>query len=814
MAKPQLLLVDADPRSVRVLEVSLRNEGFSVTTSTDGADALEKLEFAVPDLILTDTRLPRMDGFEFVRRLKEHNEFASIPIVFLTSEKAIEDKVKGLELGVEDYLTKPIFVRELITRVNMLLARTTQQRIATGPLTTRTRFSGNLEDMGVVDLLQTVEVSRKSGVARIQSGQREASIFFRDGKVVDAEHLRLRGEEAIYRALLWTHGHFEVEFRSVDNDDIVSTSTQGLLMEGMRRVDEWGRLAEQLPSITAIFDVDHEELLERLTEIPDELNGILRLLDGSRSLMVVIDESPFDDLSTLSVISKLYFEGLLKQVGDAEEATDGVVPSRERISIAPEPSGSLRPSAPPMGAEQEPTRVQISERPPIPSVRPQAPPMEAAISFAPDSGTSSRDIAAAATSHQHEPAPAEPDPVPQVHSAAVEPSDDAPPQSEKIVAQHMRSIGPMTPAPRVTQPKPVYEDLDKGRTKTGLGFSNAPSKPEVSVQLPPGLPPPELPKEAAHPGEPRTHAGAYPGTPGDQSNVIPFPPRSPEETLPGTGPLQVTDNSQAASSTAHAGTAASHPGDGDPGATLPGYALPGALAPADPPARMDSTQRMYLDSESLQGAPPQVEPRPQAAGPGGAAHVAAGPSAFAHEGADHVGEDTFFQRGDEGTYEGGPASVPPLDDADEQEEDSVDLPSPVVVRRRQQSMKWVLRILGVAVALGLYATFVAFQQDDVDAGPEVPATSPVLEAQSVAPQQQAAPSPEPPVESPQEVTPPAATDSPPTQGSTTAPPPRAPTPRTVGGRTPSVGSPPSPPPSDGASKKKPPTARFPTPRRD
>ncbi|HEX4477245.1 MAG TPA: response regulator [Polyangiaceae bacterium] len=372
MAKQQLLLVDADPRSVRVLEVSLKNAGFNVTTALDGADALAKLEYAAPDLILTDTRLPGIDGYDMVRKLKAQPEHASIPIVFLTSQKSIEDKIRGLELGVEDYLTKPIFVRELITRVHMLLARRTQERIATGPAS-RTRFAGSLEDMSVVDLLQTIEVSRKSGVARItDGGKRAANVFFRDGKLVDAELGKLRGEEAVYRALLWSSGNFEVEFKAVEHPDIIPTSTQGLLMEGMRRVDEWGRLSEQLPSLDVIFDVDHSTLVERLTEIPDELNAILRLLDGRRTLMEIIDDSPFDDLSTLSVVSKLYFEGLLVPV----KAEDEVVPSvdaelfgHERpsgdLDVVPAPSGkdstpprrSSRPPAPPLGMEISPTKT-------------------------------------------------------------------------------------------------------------------------------------------------------------------------------------------------------------------------------------------------------------------------------------------------------------------------------------------------------------------------------------------------------------------------------------------------------------------------
>ncbi|WP_437616257.1 response regulator [Sorangium sp. So ce834] len=344
MAKQQLLLVDADPRSVRVLEVSLKKAGYSVTTATDGADALAKLEVSTPDLVLSDTRLPHVDGYALVRKMKEHADWASIPVVFLTSQRSIEDKIRGLELGVEDYLTKPIFVRELIARVTLLLARRTREGITTRHFATtgRTRFSGSILDMNVVDLLQTFEVSRKSGIVHLSHADNEAQVYFREGKVVDATLGRLCGEEAVYRALLWNEGTFEVEFCKVDNPDVIETSTQGLLMEGMRRVDEWGRLLEALPSLATVFEVDSEELLERLNEIPDELNGILRLFDGKRTLMQVVDASPFEDLSTLSTISKLYFEGLL--VPAAALPPDDVVPSEPEAAFHDEFSPLSSPS--------------------------------------------------------------------------------------------------------------------------------------------------------------------------------------------------------------------------------------------------------------------------------------------------------------------------------------------------------------------------------------------------------------------------------------------------------------------------------------
>jgi CheY-like chemotaxis protein len=365
VAKQQLLLVDADPASVRVLEVSLKKAGFSVTTATDGLDALAKLELSSPDLVLTDTRLPRVDGYELVRRIKEMPDLANVPVVFLTSQKAVEDKIRGLELGVEDYLTKPIFVRELIARVHLLLTRRTHQRVATVvPGSRRSRLSGDLADIGVVDLLQTFELGRKSGVARLHSGPHEAVIYFREGKVVDAEHGRLVGEEAVYRCLIWTGGTFDVDFLPIDQPEVINTSTQGLLMEGMRRVDEWGRLCEQLPPLETVFVVDSAQLAERLNEIPDELNGILRLFDGHRTLLDVVDESPFEDLSTLGTVTKLFFEGLLI-VGAAPVAAEPFVPAHEHDvvpSMSRPPEGSSwRPAAPAISmAPEKPSLSQLS----------------------------------------------------------------------------------------------------------------------------------------------------------------------------------------------------------------------------------------------------------------------------------------------------------------------------------------------------------------------------------------------------------------------------------------------------------------------
>ena len=176
-------------------------------------------------------------------------------------------------------------------------------------------LSGSLNDMGVVDLVQTFEMGRKTGVVRLTDKlDRMGEIFFRDGRIVDCELGRLRGETAFYRMLNWSEGGFEIEFRVVDRKEIIEGATQGLLMEGMRRIDEWGRMLEQLPPLETVFEVDYHALSERLSEIPDDVNPLLRLFDGRRDVERVVEDSELDDLQALSVISKLFFEGMLREI--------------------------------------------------------------------------------------------------------------------------------------------------------------------------------------------------------------------------------------------------------------------------------------------------------------------------------------------------------------------------------------------------------------------------------------------------------------------------------------------------------------------
>ena len=353
MAKQSLLLVDGDARSLRVLEVSLKKAGFNVTTAVNGQDAVDKVQIAPPDLIISDVEMGEMNGFELCRRLKEESKWAKIPFIFLTGQSSIENKIRGLELGVEDYLTKPIYIKEILTRVRILLQKRQRARIETAG-ESRTRFSGNLRDMSVVDLIQTAEVSRKSGLIHFRQGAKLAVIYFREGHVIDAELGALQAEDAVYRLLTWGSGEFEFQFRPVRRNAAISTSSQGLLMEGMRRLDEWTRHLEQLPPLSAVFEVDTPELAERLSELPDEYNWLLRLFNGRRTLLEILDLAKVTDLECLEAISKLYFEGLIMECTPPPADVANARPSKALFTASsPKPSASARAS------RRETTRVAV-----------------------------------------------------------------------------------------------------------------------------------------------------------------------------------------------------------------------------------------------------------------------------------------------------------------------------------------------------------------------------------------------------------------------------------------------------------------------
>ena len=119
--KKLILVVDDEPRMIQFIRMNLELEGYRVTQAANGLEALNKVRDELPDLVILDVMMPELDGFETLRMLRE---VSSVPVIMLTVKADEDDKFKGLELGVDDYVTKPFSPRELASRVKAALRRT------------------------------------------------------------------------------------------------------------------------------------------------------------------------------------------------------------------------------------------------------------------------------------------------------------------------------------------------------------------------------------------------------------------------------------------------------------------------------------------------------------------------------------------------------------------------------------------------------------------------------------------------------------------------------------------------------------------
>lgn len=315
MAGEKVLVVDDEPLMAQMLTDRLQELYVDVLRASNGVEALEMAWEHVPDLILLDVMMPKIDGFEVAKILKENPRTATIPIIFLTALSQVKDKVRGLQLGAEDYVTKPFHFDELLVRVRKVLRKSEGEKSEKGA-TGGAGVKGKLRDMSLVNLIQFLELERKTGILSVVSEGRSGHLYFQDGKIVNAVQGTLRGEGAVYRLLSWTDGDFELESLGTtppSGPAQITMGNQTIIMEGLRRVDETARLAKQLPPLSARLRPS-PRLRQILTgkKLAPDLERFLSLFDGHRNTQAVIEESSLDDLKALENVQKLYSKGMLE----------------------------------------------------------------------------------------------------------------------------------------------------------------------------------------------------------------------------------------------------------------------------------------------------------------------------------------------------------------------------------------------------------------------------------------------------------------------------------------------------------------------
>jgi CheY-like chemotaxis protein len=235
----KILVVDDNPTILKLVMRSLDKCG-ELLTATDGADALMKAIELKPDLIISDYSMPVMDGRALFEKLRARKETQGIPFVFLASQQEIDEHLRMVVDGVEEYFVKPFFVRDLAEQAHRITTRLHQARMeklgARGGM-----VAGRLSEMSLIDWMQSLEQGRKTCVLIVRNGTDECFLYFDEGQVTHATYGALTGDQAVFKVLTWTDGDWELDFSKTTTEHTTTMPTQGLMMEGLRLLDEASR---------------------------------------------------------------------------------------------------------------------------------------------------------------------------------------------------------------------------------------------------------------------------------------------------------------------------------------------------------------------------------------------------------------------------------------------------------------------------------------------------------------------------------------------------------------------------------------------
>ena len=230
----KILLVDDNPMVLGMLQKALAALGV-VSTAGDSADALLKAVDDPPDLLVSDYRMPGMDGRQLLEKLKSRSATSGIAVILMASKADISERLA--QDSVEDHLEKPFFLKDAVRKIKRVVDRIALEKLAKAGSTDGI-VRGSLAQMNVIDLVQSLEMGRKSCLLTMTNAADKCEIYFNQGQAKHAVYGSITGDAAVFKVLRWTEGNFQIDFEGKTSQETTILNTQGLLMEGLRLLDE------------------------------------------------------------------------------------------------------------------------------------------------------------------------------------------------------------------------------------------------------------------------------------------------------------------------------------------------------------------------------------------------------------------------------------------------------------------------------------------------------------------------------------------------------------------------------------------------
>jgi DNA-binding response OmpR family regulator len=309
----KVLVIEDDAIALRLIEYTLRKEGYEVLLAKNGLEGISKAQGEEPDLVILDIMLPGIDGFEVCHRLRSEPQTAHLPILMLSGKAQETDKATGMKVGADDYVTKPVAPRQLVSRIESLLARKTATRSKI------IAFLGTKEEVGTTTMLINVAVTLSQQHKRVIV----TDLCSRNGSLI--EHLGLKPEESVTELLVKpidTLKHRELEAALIAHHIGVRVLAIPHSPEGKKEKEESREFSPTAVNL----------LLGRLREVSDYLlidmptppSELGKATITKCDLVVIVTDFKAGALSDLTSTASL-----LQKIGVAKERLGAVVIDRE-----------------------------------------------------------------------------------------------------------------------------------------------------------------------------------------------------------------------------------------------------------------------------------------------------------------------------------------------------------------------------------------------------------------------------------------------------------------------------------------------------
>ena len=301
-----ILMLDKQSEELGRLLQLLRDSNYKVSHVAQSSEALQICLTGAPDLIIVNVNEVG-EHKDFVRQAKSHFATHATPIIITTESTDHRKRIELMEMGVDDLIAKPYYPEEIVARIANVFQETK------GPIhfskVVDRGFVGNLGEMDLIDLIQTMELGEKSGIIHLSRGDKEGQVFIHKGKIVDALVRDYNSvKQAFLHMLTWIDGTFYVVFQDVPIRESLTDNNTKLFEEASQIIKKWRAVTSHLPSL-------HTYLIAVSDKAPhamgDQKMQMLKSFKEPRTILQAIDQSEFDDIEGLNIIKSLLELGML-----------------------------------------------------------------------------------------------------------------------------------------------------------------------------------------------------------------------------------------------------------------------------------------------------------------------------------------------------------------------------------------------------------------------------------------------------------------------------------------------------------------------